>query len=421
MQKILILGGKPIGSCEITMAAKKRGLYTIVADYLPTEQSPAKQIAHESWDISTADVEELRKKCIEENVKAVITGVHEFNIERKIELCEKLGFPQYCTEKQWFLCENKAEFKKMCSEYKIPVAKTYQKDDLINYPVVVKPIDGSGSRGFSVCHNEEELDAGIEEAMEFSASKQYLIEEYIQSEACIIHYTAVNGEIVFSGMSDKHSQMLEGGSSVMALQMFPSKDIKRYLDDVNEKAVAMFKALGVTDGPIWIEAFNDVNNKRFIFNEMGYRFGGSMTNYPVEHFYGINQIDLMLDNALGQKSVDLNVENFVPETSQYCILPIHVKAGKIEEISGFEESKKIKGVEQFVFVHHSGDEIKNWGTAQQVFCYLHIAFDTVEELAETIKMVKSKISVKDVQNNEMLFYMFDLNKLGAQKNLNNDF
>ena len=42
MKKLLILGGKPIGSTEIVNYAKKRNIYTIVADYLPDEESPAK-------------------------------------------------------------------------------------------------------------------------------------------------------------------------------------------------------------------------------------------------------------------------------------------------------------------------------------------------------------------------------------------
>ena len=413
MKKILILGGKPIGSCEITAAAKNRGLYTIVADYLPIDESPAKQIADESWDISTADVELLKKKCIEENVSAVVTAVHEFNIERKIELCEKLKLNQYCTGEQWFFCENKAEFKKICEKHGISVAKTYKEGKVNDYPVIVKPVDGSGSRGFSVCYNDEELHQGIKEALNFSESKQCLIEEYIQSEACIIHYTAINGEIIFSGMSDKYSQMLEGGSSVMALQTFPADDIKRYLSDVNPKAIKMLKSLGITDGPIWIEAFNDVVNKNFIFNEMGYRFGGSMTNYPVKHFYGIDQIELLLDNALGEKSITPDFENFAPETTKYCIMPIHIMPGKIEGIYGIEKVEKISGVEKLVFVHHLGDEIKNWGTAQQVFCYLHIAYDAMEELMEKIELVKSALSVKDSEDNEMLFYIFDFTKLNS--------
>lgn len=413
MKKLLILGGKAIGSCEITEAAKNKGLYTIVADYLPPSNSPAKRIAHEHWDVSTGDIDILKQKCIDNDVCAVVTGVHEFNIDKKIELCDELNFPNYCNRNQWFLCENKAEFKNLCSKFEIPIAKTYKKEDSIDYPVIVKPVDGCASMGFSICHNETELLAAIDYALDFSESKQYLIEEYIQSEACIIHYTAVNGDIIFSGMSDKHSQILEGGSSVMALQTFPSNDMNRYLKDINPKAIAMFKSIGVTDGPIWIEAFNDTKTHRFIFNEMGYRFGGSMTNYPVKHFYGIDQIDLMINNALGIKETVSCPDSFTPKTNKYCILPIHVKPGKIQHIKGYAESEDIPGVEKLVLVHHVGDQIENWGTAQQVFCYLHVSYNTSGELAQSIREVKNTLSVTDCENNEMLFFMFDLNKLGV--------
>mgnify|MGYP000776944956 CR=1 FL=1 len=47
MKKLLILGGKPIGSTEIVQAARKKGVYTVVADYLPETESPAKTIADE--------------------------------------------------------------------------------------------------------------------------------------------------------------------------------------------------------------------------------------------------------------------------------------------------------------------------------------------------------------------------------------
>ena len=412
--KLLILGGKPIGSCEITKAAMEMGYYTIVADYLPVESSAAKRISDEHWDISTAEVDEMAKRCLEENVAGVITGVNEFNIRKKIEVCEKLSLPQYCSMKQWEFCENKAQFKKMCEKHGIPVARTYSKDDEIDFPVIVKPVDSSGSRGFSVCHNRQELDNAIELALNFSASKEYLIEEYIQCEATIIHYTAVEGEIIFSGMSDKHSQTLEGGSSVMALQTFPSASIERYLSDINAKAINMFKDLGAKNGPIWIEAFNDEKTGRFIFNEMGYRFGGSLTNYPVKHFYGIDQVDLLLKNAMGEKCSFEKPEGFIPETEKYCILPIHLKPGTIHKIEGVDKSEAIDGVVKVVLVHFEGDEIQDWGTAQQVFCYLHVAYNTDEELSRLIRSVKDELSVKDTDNNEMLFFLFDLKKLGVE-------
>lgn len=414
MKKILILGGKPIGSCEITEAVNNMGYYSIVADYLSVEKSAAKRISNDHWEISTAEVDELKKKCIDEGVSAVLTGVHEFNIERKIELNEMLGFSQYCNMEQWNFCENKKKFKELCTQHGIDVAKTFNSDNA-KFPVIVKPTDSSGSRGFSICHNVEELAKGIELALSFSESKSILIEEFVDCEACIVHYTAVNGKIYFSGMSDKHSQILRGGSSVMALQTFPSKSIDRYIENVNDKAIKMFEDLGVQNGPIWIEVFNDEKTGRFVFNEMGYRFGGSLTNYPVKHFYEIDQLDLMIKNAVGEIADETAISvDFKPSTNNYCILPIHLLPGKMKSVTKIADIEAIDGVVKLVQVHFEGDEIQEWGTAQQVFCYLHVAYNTADELKDCLSKVKSALSVKSDAGEEMIYYLFDLKKLGVE-------
>ena len=63
MEKLLILGGKPIGSTELVRCARQKGIYTIVADYLPENESPAKVIADEKWNISVDQVDELAKRA----------------------------------------------------------------------------------------------------------------------------------------------------------------------------------------------------------------------------------------------------------------------------------------------------------------------------------------------------------------------
>ena len=95
-KKVLVLGGKPIGSVELVQKLKEKDLYVIVTDYLPLEDSPAKRIADESWDISTAEVDLLSQKIIDENISAIMTGVHEFNINRMLDICEKTSLPTYC-------------------------------------------------------------------------------------------------------------------------------------------------------------------------------------------------------------------------------------------------------------------------------------------------------------------------------------
>ena len=404
---LLVLGGKPIGSTEIVSCAKGNGIRTIVADYLPPEQSPAKQMADEQWDASIADVSLLASLTEQTRVDGVIAGVHEFCIRKGIELCERIGLPSWCSLEQWDNCSNKKNFKAMCASYGIDIAKTYRLDqEDIDYPVIVKPADSDGSRGFSICRNKQELEAGVKNALQFS--DDYLIEEYMQCDAALIHYTAVNGKIIFSGVSDKYSRQLENGSMVMALQLFPSRDEKRYLETVNEKAIRMFEGLGIQNGPIWIEAFND--GKRFVFNEMALRLGGSMTNYPVEYFTGIDQLQLTVDAAL-DRNYQGAFGGYNSEKDYYCILPVHVKPGKMAKVIGKEELETQPFIQAIVPVHHVGDEIQDWGTAQQVCFYVHFTYKNQENFFENLKKLKENLHVLDAEGKEQLFYLMDTSTL----------
>lgn len=414
MKKILILGGKPIGSYEIVKRAKELGYYTIVADYLPANQSAGKRIADEAWDDSTADIDTLEKKCIDNHVDGIIAGVHEFNIRNAIQLCERLKLNSPCTLTQWDLFNNKEQFKQLCQESGINVAKKYHlkqvEDDCITYPIVVKPIDGSGSRGFHKCENKEDVIQAIEDAKKFSESGNILIEQYMPYDSVIIHYTIINGTVYYSGMSDKISKTFENTKApVMGFQSFPSKNEQKYLTLYNEKAKQMFSNIGIKNGFLWIEAFSSGDD--FFFNEMGYRFGGSLTYYPVEFFTGFNQLDFYIQNAVNDFSLDINFDYTTKE--KYCIIPIHIRPGKICKIEGEEEL--LSFAYSYVPVHFEGDDIKAWGSAQQVFCYLHISFLNYTDLYEKLIKAMNTLKSYDEKGNNMLYTLYDIENVRMLK------
>ena len=410
--KLLILGGKPIGSCEIVEKAKELGIYTIVSDYLSVENSPAKRIANEHWSISTNEIDVLKEKCIENNVTGVIAAVHEFNIAMAIKLNELLGFNNVCSYDTWIHFLNKQNFKKLCIENNLQVAKTYSYDEkeTIEFPVITKPIDGSGSRGFSVCHDITELEAGYKNALKFSESKNVLIEEYIPYNSVIIHYTIVDGKAIYSGMSDKKSmQLANNAGSVMALQVFPSINEKAYLDKCDKKMQNLIQDAGFKNGVLWIEAFN--NYDTFIFNEIGYRFGGSLTYYPVKYFTQFNQLNMLVKFAIGEQISTPESYKYQNQNKKYAILPLHVKPGKIKCINGIDKIKQMQNVYAYVPVHFVGDTIENWASAQQVLCYIHILFDTYSDLKITVKQILEELKVLDENNQEQLFCLYDINQL----------
>lgn len=411
-KKLLIMGGRPIGTKEIIELAKQKGAYVIVTDNLPIEKSPGKKNADEVWNISTADIAELRDKIKEEGIDGVFSGVNEFCIKKMIALCEETGLPCYCNMEQWNLLQNKSCFKQLCKQYGIPITQDYNvnaKQDLdtipFDYPVITKPVDGSGTKGFYICNDLDELKSAYNRSLEFSESKKVLIEQMMNyRESVIINYTILNGKVYYSGMSDKRSKRINDESGpIMSFQNYSSKDEDNYLSKIDYKAREMLSSLGFKTGAIWIEAFN--SDGEFTFNEMGLRFGGSLTYLPVKFLFGFNQLEMLLEYALfGINTMSYPVER-IANKMNYCILPIHLKPGKISKIIGVDKLEARNETYRIVQVHYEQDSIENWGTTAQVFAYIHYVVKNMEEAEKFAVFVEQNISIYDESNNNLLFIL----------------
>lgn len=408
-RKLLILGGKPIGSCELVRAAQDAGYHVVVTDYLPAEDSPAKQLADEAWNISTDDLDFLKARCQEEGISGVLSGVHEFNLRKMAVLSDALGLPCYCTEDQQDLCDDKVRFKEECRKAGLTISEEYSVAEakelpLSAYPLAVKPRDGSGSRGFTKCSSPDDLSAAIEYAQENSFCKEALIEEYIDSDALIAQYTAHEGKVYFCGLADKNSRKMgDRGAPVMALQVAPSVHTQEYLDVVDEKVKHLLKSLGMNEGPIWLELF--YADGKFIVNEIGYRFGGSLTYHLVRELSGVDQLRLQIAHSMGGAGEVF--QNKLAYDGSYLIWPLHLRAGKIASITGLDWLKTLPEYVAFTQVHHVGDEIENWGSAQQVFAYVHLKGQDLSELLSLMEEALDKIRVLDTNGNDLLFALFD--------------
>lgn len=407
-KKILFLGGS-IYFKDAAEYAKECGYYLIVTDMNDSKKAVAKQIADETYSISTIDFESLLQLCKDKKVDGIYAGASEVNIPIAIRLCEELGLPYYANMSQWKMSTNKDIFKQKCIESGIKVAKVYSLEDIdvenkIHYPVVTKPVDNNGSTGISICSNKEELKKGYEKAVSNSKTQKVLIEEYIPSDSVIIHYTAQNGCIKFTGLSDKKSRKINNDAApVMAIQFIPSKYEDKYLENVNEKAISMLEKEGISYGAVWIEAF--YHEGEFIFNEIGFRYGGSLTYYPIEYFYGINQMHLLINHSVGNKDLYEDFENVKMKNigKLYSILPFQIMPCKIKEIVGLDKLMEIEGIYRFVQSHTVGDEIFSTGTTSQVFGYLHVIGDSEEEINSIIAKAKDTLKVYNELNENMLF------------------
>ena len=62
-----------------------------------------------------------------------------------------------------------------------------------------------------------------------------------------------------------------------------------------------------------------------------------------------------------------------------------------------------------------GDEIKDWGSAQQVFCYLHFIYINYSDLYEKISEVMIQLKVLDDNGENLLYTLFDIELLKSME------
>lgn len=404
---LLMLDGTP-NMINILGRTKELGIKTVIANFYEPEKARAKLFAdaYEIVDIKDLDAMEqvIRKHCAD----GILQGCTDSHLPYYHALCRRMNFPCYGTLEQFELSIDKKKIKALCRKYDVPVTPEYAAPENVPddaYPVIVKPADGSGSRGFSVCRNAQELREACAKAEGVSLSGEVLIEKFMPYEkSVIIHYTLADGRIYYSGMSDKVSRKAsEDGSPIMALQYFPSHGESEYLSGLNAKVIRMIEGAGFKNGVIWIEAFYDGEN--FTFNEMGYRFGGSLTYYPVEWMTGIKQLDLLIEYALTGKYESLPEVKPRPE-GVYCIFPMHVRPGVIKSITGIEQLKHKPEFVAFIQKYFEGDAVGAWGYTKQVFSYIHFTAENRQVAERFIDWIISTLYVAGESGEQLLYNIY---------------
>lgn len=413
IKKLLVLGGKPIASLDIVNYAKSKGVYTIVADYLSKDSSLAKKTANETWEYSTAEIDLLSNKIIEENINAVFTGVHEFNIQKALDICEKLQIPFYSTKEQWEILSNKHKYKQLFYEFGLPKIKEFYSGkidnlqlDKIEYPVIVKPTDGSSGFGVKTCMNSEELAKNITLAVQKSQSENVLIEEYVAAPEVTIFYIIKDGKIMLSAMADRLTYRFEDEIIPLpTLYTFPSSHLPYYEKEYNQKVIDAFTSVGVKNGMIFMQAF--WRNDECLIYDIGFRLTGTQEYNLISKICGYNPLEMLVDYSLTGKMGEIDIEEKVDPyfNGKFAsIITILANPGKISQIEGVEFIEKLPFVDKFILNHEIGEEIplSAKGTLVQIMARAFVICETKEELEATETKVRKLFKVSDEFGNDML-------------------
>lgn len=407
MKKVLILGANP-ETVSLVKKAKQMGLFTIVTDYNPN--AFAKKYADMAININAVDVDALEEFARTESVDGILVGVAEALLPTYCELCKRLDMPCYSTPAKFNIMMNKNFFKDKCREYGVPTIEEYtlEHKELIEYPVIVKPVDSCSSKGITICQNEEELEKGIEFALQFSAIKKYLIERYMKGDEVISYYVMQEGNPIFVGMCDRYTYKQKDKVQLPTSYIFPSRHIESYLKYSDKHVKDMIKGIGLDNGSIFFQCF--VDEKGIVRTyEPGYRLNGAQEHMVLSQVSGIDAKEMYINLALTGKVAKEDLETKAnPNHSELCckLSPL-VKTGKIESIDGLEEIEKLPDVVSVNPSYSAGDIVDGYGTLKQIICRFFIVSKNKEDLINTIEKIYSMLKVEDENGNSMLIGNFD--------------
>ncbi|MCH8567434.1 MAG: hypothetical protein LAT67_04195 [Balneolales bacterium] len=418
-KKLLILCSVP-QMIKIVRQANEYGLHTVVVDNV--KGSACKLISSEYYDYSVFDID----KIVETSKEVGIDGVMNYCIDSgQIPYCEiadKLDLPCYGTREQFEIMTNKEIFKESCLKYGLDVLISYDlnKDidgidiSQIEFPIVIKPVDGRASKGVNICWNKNEIKSKLIDSLKHSKKKRVVAEEFVQNgQEVAVKYFVCDGDISLTSMSDIYTHYDEDGNrDYIWSQVFPSKHYEHFINEYDLKVRNFIKQIGIMNGPLSFSGFR--KGDKYCFIDPSFRMGGAEDWEIVKANSGVDistclthfAINGNMGNCTEIKKIDKSINK-----STSMMLYFLIKEGVIGKIEGIEESTKIQNVVSHHVMYKEGDKIEGKGTAQHVIMRFIIAAESKENMIKTARIIQEKIKVFSIEGDSMLIENFPLDSL----------
>lgn len=392
-----MLGGSIYQTYAIKEAVRQ-GHYVITCDYLPS--NPGHQFAHEYHNVSTTDKEAVLALARKLKVDGVVAYASDPAAPTAAYVCEKLGLPT-SPYKSVEILSKKHLFRQYLTEhgFNVPKAKSYtsyeeaEKDiDSFHLPVMVKPVDSSGSKGINKLTDKSQLKAFYDDALSYSRDKIVLVEEFIVKAGPQISGDAfsVNGELVFHCLGNEFYSTKVAKDFAPLGECWPTIMPKEVIETLEKDLQRLISSLGMKSNAYNVEAIYGKDGKVYIL-ELGARSGGSLIPQVTALATGIDMVPYVIKAALGEDCSDLKMAPVKGFWSNY--MAHSNSSGKYDGIE-YDECFKHNHLVDFVTDIKKGDFVHKYRDAQDCVGELIVKYDSMEQMNDIIENMDKYIHIK---------------------------
>lgn len=396
MQKRIMLLGGNYFQMTATLTAKRLGYYVISVDYLP--ENPAHKYADEYCNVSTIDKEAVLALAREKKIDGIVSYASDVSAPTAAYVAEQMGLPTNPYESVMILT-HKDLFRKFMREngFLMPRGESFTDREkareffrTLPRPVMVKPIDSSGSKGVVKVFRDEEFDSAWEEALSYSIEKHVIVEECIQKKGYQIDGDGfvVDGTIRFFGVMDQHNDLSCAPHTPIGLSS-PSIQPDEIRQEARRQIQRIFDLLHIRMGAFNFEYIVNEKGQVYIL-EIGPRNGGNLIPDTLKIACGEDLAEYTLKIALGE---DCSGLSDVP--SKVCASSYILHSVCDGAYDHLEISEKLPGkIERQAVLVKEGEQVKRFRNAGMGIGAMILTFPDVETMCSTIDHMNDFIQVK---------------------------
>ncbi|MBC5786683.1 ATP-grasp domain-containing protein [Clostridium facile] len=387
MKKILIIGAGFL-QAYVIKKARELGYFTLAVD--ADENAIGFQYADKYAVINIVDEETCLEYARKEQIDGVLTAATDYGVLTASYIAQQMGLPglKYDIAKK---IKNKYETRKCLFENHVDDTEQAFLVDCntnltelsthISYPVMVKPCDGSGSRGASKVECMKDFVKACELAMNSSISHRAEIESFIDGKEYGAESLVIDGNIhvlavMQKWMTDPPYYAELGHAIPTDLTPEMEKRVKLCVKNA-------IQALGINSGSVNMDLLITTEDKIHIV-DIGARMGGNLIgSHIVPIGTGIDYMAAMIQNAVGDK-VEMNVKASNAVVTR--LLAFH--KGVIKRVPS--NINTFDGV-QVIHHMHVGDSVNEYHTNLDGCGYVLATGSNVDNLIHKVVLVCDQV------------------------------
>ncbi|KAB4457299.1 ATP-grasp domain-containing protein [Bacteroides thetaiotaomicron] len=377
MKKILVVGASNYQVPAI-QRVRQLGYEAYCVDY--KEGQPGFTHANGYQIIDVKDKEACLAYARRLNINGVLTWGATLSLPTVSYIGEKLGLPCMPIETS-NISMNKYQIRKRLNEYGLnsggEIFEIRNKEEinkhLLKIPCVVKPSDGSGSKGVKIVFDNSELESAIQYAFEESRNNEIYVEPFISGEEFSVEAYVCQREVYIYSIMKTEFRWHE---------FFPEYSQTTYLDVsqdmeflIEEEIKTAVKALGLNFGPVNFDLIvSSLDGKPYII-DVGIRNGQNLiSSHIVPYSRGVDELNNNINLCLGQKI------NPVPIYKKYIASRLIIyKPGLIKKLRPIDKLIGKNNIVDIILRKKVGDVLPSYQTKADICGWILTEGATPEE------------------------------------------